>query len=91
MTPEFVVGFGRQALETMLVVAAPLLLVALGVGLTVSLLQAITQINEATLSFLPKLVAVAICLVLLGPWIISQLTGFIASTLTGLPQAIAGG
>jgi flagellar biosynthetic protein FliQ len=91
MTPEFVVGFGREALETMLVVAAPLLLVALGVGLTVSLLQAVTQINEATLSFLPKLVAVAITLVLLGPWIISQLTAFIARTLTGLPQAIAGG
>jgi flagellar biosynthetic protein FliQ len=91
MTPEYVVGFGREALEMMLVVSAPLLLVALGVGLTVSLLQAITQINEATLSFLPKLVAVAITLVLLGPWIIAQLTGFIARTLTGLPQAIAGG
>ncbi len=91
MTPEYVVGFGREALETMLLVVVPVLLVALGVGLTVSLLQAITQINEATLSFLPKLVAVAVTLVLLGPWIIAQLTGFIERTLTGLPQAIAGG
>ncbi len=91
MTPEYVVGFGREALETMLLVVVPVLLVALGVGLTVSLLQAITQINEATLSFLPKLVAVAVTLVLLGPWIIAQLTGFIARTLTGLPQVIAGG
>ncbi len=91
MTPEFVVGFGREALETMLTVVAPLLLVALGVGLMVSLLQAVTQINEATLSFLPKLVGVATALVVLGPWMISQLTEFIARTLTRLPQVITGG
>lgn len=91
MTPEYVVGFGREALEVMLTVVVPLLLLALGVGLTISLVQAITQVNEATLSFLPKLLAVAIGLVLMGPWIISQLTEFIVRTLTSLPQAITGG
>ena len=91
MTPEYVVTFGRQALELMLVVTAPLLLVALGVGLTVSLLQAVTSINEATLSFLPKLVAVALTLIVIGPWMLTLLTDYIARTLTSLPQAIAGG
>ena len=91
MSPEYVVTFGRQAMETMMIVSAPMLLVALGVGLSVSLLQAITQINEATLSFLPKLVAVSFTLITLGPWMLSLLTDFSPRTLTSLPQAIAGG
>lgn len=91
MTPEYVVTYGRQALETMLIVAAPTLLVALVVGLAVSLLQAVTQINEATLSFLPKLIAVSVTLVIIGPWMLTMLTDFIARTLTGLPQAVSGG
>jgi flagellar biosynthetic protein FliQ len=91
MSPEYVVTFGRQSLELMLVVSAPLLLVALGVGLTVSLLQAVTQINEATLSFLPKLVAVSITLIVIGPWMISLLSDYIARTLTSFPQMVNGG
>ena len=91
MSPEFVVTVGRQALETMLIVSAPVLLVALGIGLVVSLLQAVTQINEATLSFLPKLVAVSATLVIAGPWILTMLIDFIARTLTSLPQVAAGG
>lgn len=91
MSPEYVVTVGRQALEMMLIVSAPVLLVALGVGLLVSLLQAVTQINEATLSFLPKLLAVALTLILIGPWMLTLLTDYIARTLTGLPQAISGG
>ena len=91
MTPEYVVTVGRQALETMIIVSAPVLLVALGVGLAVSLLQAVTQINEATLSFLPKLVAVSLALVVLGPWMIAMLVEFIARTLQSLPQAVSGG
>ena len=91
MSPEYVVNVSRQALEMMLVVSAPVLLVALGVGLLVSLVQAVTQINEATLSFLPKLLAVGLTLVLVGPWMVSMLTDYIARTLTGLPAAISGG
>lgn len=91
MTPELVVTLGRQALETMLIVSAPILLVALGVGLVVSLLQAVTQINEATLSFLPKLIAVAVTLILVGPWMLTMLTDYIARTLTSVPQVVTGG
>jgi flagellar biosynthetic protein FliQ len=88
MTPEYVVQVGRQALETMLVVAAPLLGVALVVGLVVSVLQAITQINENTLSFLPKLLALAATLGIAGPWLLSMLTDFIREVFTSLPGAI---
>ena len=91
MTPEYVVTVGRQALELMLIVASPVLLVALAIGLTVSLLQAVTQINEATLSFLPKLIAVSDTLIVAGPWMITMLTDYIARTLQSLPQAVTGG
>jgi flagellar biosynthetic protein FliQ len=91
MTPEYVVTYGRQALELMLIVTAPLLLVALAVGLTVSLLQAVTQVNEATLSFLPKLVAVSVTLIVAGPWMLTMLTDYIARTISSVPQVIGGG
>jgi len=88
MTPEYVVQVGRQALEVMLVVAAPLLGVALVVGLLVSVLQAITQINENTLSFLPKLLALAGILGIAGPWLLSMLTDFIREVFMSIPGAI---
>ncbi len=88
MSPEFVVTTGRQALELMLVVAAPLLLVALVVGLLVSVFQAITQINEATLSFVPKIVAVAVTLVVAGPWMISLLVDYLKRMITSIPGSL---
>jgi flagellar biosynthesis protein FliQ len=88
MTPDSVVQIGRQALELMLLVSAPALLVALVVGLAVSLLQAVTQINEATLSFLPKLIAVALVLVVAGPWMLSALTDFLRQIIGSLPQVV---
>jgi flagellar biosynthesis protein FliQ len=91
MTPETVVTVGRQALELMLIVSAPLLLVALLVGLVVSFFQAITQLNEQTLSFLPKLVAVAATLVVIGPWMITTLVDYLQRTLIGIPQMVSGG
>ncbi len=91
MTPETVVTVGRQALELMLIVAAPLLLVALLVGLVVSFFQAITQLNEQTLSFLPKLVGVSLTLVVAGPWMITTLVDYLQRTLIGIPQMIGGG
>jgi flagellar biosynthesis protein FliQ len=90
MTPETVVSFGRQAMEMMLISSAPILLVALLVGLLVSLFQAVTQINEATLSFLPKLVAVVISLIVLGPWMLSMLTEYIRRVLGSLANIAAG-
>lgn len=88
MTPEMVLSIGRNALETMLIVSSPLLLVALVVGLAVSLLQAMTQINEATLSFLPKLIALALALAVAGPWMLAMLTDYLQRVLTSIPQVI---
>jgi flagellar biosynthesis protein FliQ len=88
MTPESVLTFGRQAMELLLLVAAPVLLVALAVGLTVSLFQAVTQINEATLSFLPKLVAIVVALMVAGPWMISTLVEYLQRVITSIPGAI---
>ena len=91
MTPETVVTIGRQALELMLIVSAPLVGVALVVGLVVSFFQAITQLNEQTLSFLPKLVAVSLTLVVIGPWMIATLVDYLQRTLIGIPQMVGGG
>lgn len=91
MSPETVITLGRQGLEMMLIVSAPLLMVALGVGLLVSFFQAITQLNEQTLSFIPKLLAVALTLVLAGPWMISTLVDYLQRTLTGIPMLLTGG
>lgn len=90
MSPEAVLGFGRQGLEILLAAAAPVLLVALVVGLAVSVLQALTQINEATLSFLPKLVAIAITLMVAGPWMLALLVDYLQRVLAGIPAAILG-
>jgi flagellar biosynthetic protein FliQ len=88
MTPESVIAMGRTAMEVTLMVAAPLLLVALIVGLIISIFQAATQINEQTLSFIPKLVAVFVTLVLAGPWMITIMTDYMRAIFTGIPQMI---
>jgi flagellar biosynthetic protein FliQ len=79
---------GRQALELTLLVSAPLLLAALGVGLLVSVFQAATQINEMTLSFIPKLVAILVMLVLAGPWMITMMVDYMRRLLESLPFMI---
>jgi flagellar biosynthetic protein FliQ len=91
MSPESVVTVGRQALELMLIVSAPLLLVALGMGLIVSFFQAITQLNEQTLSFLPKLVGVAVTMIVIGPWMISTLVDYLQRSIISIPSMISGG
>jgi len=88
MTPESVIAMGRTAMEVTLMVAAPLLLVALIVGLIISIFQAATQINEQTLSFIPKLVAVFVTLVIAGPWMISVMTDYMRNVFSGIPQLI---
>ena len=90
MGPDAVLTFGRQGLEVLLAVAVPVLLAALAVGLVVSVLQALTQSNEATLSFLPKLVAIAVTLMLAGPWMLSLLVDYLQRVLAGIPAAISG-
>ena len=89
MNPETVMTMGRQAMEVTLMVAAPLLLVALLIGLVVSIFQAATQINEATLSFIPKLVGVFVTLVVAGPWILSVMVDYMRQVLTGIPSLVS--
>jgi flagellar biosynthesis protein FliQ len=91
MTPETVVTIGRQGLELMLIVSSPLLLVSLAVGIAVSFFQAVTQINEQTLSFLPKLVGVGITAIIAGPWMMTTLVDYIQRTITSIPQLVGGG
>jgi len=76
MTPDLVVDIGREALYTMLVVASPMLGFGLVVGVVVSIIQAVTQVNEMTLTFIPKIVAVSMAIALFLPWIIRMLVGY---------------
>ena len=88
MTPESVMTIGRQAMEVTLLVSAPLLLVALIIGLVVSIFQAATQINEATLSFIPKLVGVFVALIIAGPWMLSVMLDYMRQVFTGIPGMV---
>ena len=88
MNPQSVITLGQQALYVMLMMAAPLLLTALTVGLVVSILQAATQINEMTLSFIPKLLAIVTALVLAGPWMITFYVDFVRRLFESIPGAI---
>jgi len=85
MTPETVMTIATQAMKMTLLLAAPLLLVALAAGLVVSLFQAATQINEMTLTFIPKLVALFITLVLAGPWMINSMVDYMREVFQGIP------
>jgi len=89
MSPENVMDIGRQAMEVTLMVASPMLVVALLVGLVVSIFQAATQINEATLSFIPKLLGIFASLVIAGPWMLSVMLDYMRHVLTSIP-AMAG-
>ena len=88
MTPETVVTVGRHALEMTLMLAAPLLLTALAVGLIVGIFQAATQINEMTLSFIPKLLAMAAVLALTGPWMLRSLVEYTRALIESIPGMI---
>ncbi|MDY7575011.1 flagellar biosynthesis protein FliQ [Actimicrobium sp. CCI2.3] len=88
MTPESVMTMGRHAMEVTLMVAAPLLLVALLIGLIVSIFQAATQINEQTLSFIPKLVGIFVALIVAGPWMLSIMLDYMREMFTGIPSMI---
>ena len=88
MTPESVMTLGRQAMEITLMVAAPMLLVALIIGLIVSIFQAATQINESTLSFIPKLVGIFVAIVVAGPWILSVMLDYMRQVFTGIPNLV---
>jgi flagellar biosynthesis protein FliQ len=82
MTPETVIHIGRTAVETILLTAAPMLIAAMVFGLVISIFQAATQINEQTMTFIPKIVAVFVTLLIFGPWIINLLVTFTIGILT---------
>ena len=86
MTPEMVTEIGRQAIETTLIVSAPILGLALVVGLAVSVLQAMTQLNEATLTFVPKVVAVFAVILMFLPWMLGVLTSFMTQLFLNIPN-----
>ncbi|WP_298398009.1 flagellar biosynthesis protein FliQ [uncultured Azonexus sp.] len=88
MTPGIVMEIGRQAIEATLMMSAPMLLAALAVGLIVSIFQAATQINEATLQFVPKLVAIFLVMILLGPWMLQYMVDYIQRLFGSIPQII---
>lgn len=88
MTPETVITIGEQAVEMTLLISAPLLLTALVIGLVVSIFQAATQINEMTLSFIPKMLGIFIVLIFTGPWMISMLVDYIQRLYGNIPWMI---
>ena len=88
MTPETVMTIAQRALEMTLVLAAPLLLVALTIGLLVGIFQAATQINEMTLSFIPKLLGMATALMIAGPWMLKQLVSYTRVLIESIPSLI---
>jgi flagellar biosynthetic protein FliQ len=88
MTPESVMTIGQQALELTLMVSAPVLLTALIIGLVVSIFQAATQINEMTLSFIPKLVGIFGMLIISGPWMIGILLDYMTRLFSSIPYMV---
>ncbi|WP_158784422.1 flagellar biosynthesis protein FliQ [Pantoea sp. BAV 3049] len=88
MTPESVMVIGHDAMQVALALAAPLLLAALVSGLLISLLQAATQINEQTLSFIPKILAVVTTMVVAGPWMLNLILDYMRTLFNNLPYMI---
>lgn len=88
MTPESVMTLGRQGLELTLMLSAPPLLAALVIGLVVSIFQAATQINEATLSFIPKLVGMFVVLIITGPWMVTMMVDYIQRLFNSIPGLV---
>ena len=88
MTPEFVMSMGYEAMKLALLLSAPMLLVALVTGLLISLFQAATQINEATLSFIPMLLAVFATAVVAGPWMLGLVLDYMRTLFSSIPQLV---
>lgn len=89
MTPEMVTTIGQQALWVTMMIASPLLLSALAVGLLVGMFQAATQINEMTLSFIPKLLVLVLALVAAGPWMLSVIVNYTRQMMEQIPSLIS--
>jgi len=88
MSEEFVLTLGAEAIKVTIFIAGPLLLVAMVVGIVVSLIQAVTQINEATLTFVPKIVAIIVVMAVAGPWMIETMTHYTTELITHFPEYV---
>ncbi len=88
MTPETVMSIGQQAVWETILVSAPLLLSALATGLLVSIFQAATQINEMTLSFIPKLLVMFLVMIVFGPWMIGQMVDYMQRLFSSIPGLV---
>jgi len=88
MSPEFIIGFGRQAVEITLLLALPMLGLGLIVGLMISIFQAVTQIQEMTLTFIPKIVAVMTALVVFSPWMLEKIVTYTRTLIINIPNYI---
>ena len=88
MTPEFVISVGREAMQVAFLLAAPPLITALVVGLAVSILQAVTQIQEMTLAIIPKMVAILISLIIAFPWLLETLTVYTTTVFLSIPTVL---
>lgn len=88
MTEDLVLSIGKDALWTTVMLSAPLLLASLAIGLVVSIIQAVTQINESTLTFIPKMLAIVVTLVVLAPWMTQIITSYTTELFTSLPTMV---
>ncbi|MEM7611753.1 MAG: flagellar biosynthesis protein FliQ [Pseudomonadota bacterium] len=88
MTPESILSIGQQALWVTFAISSPLLMSALLIGLLIGMLQAATQINEMTLSFIPKLMVLGLALMLAGPWILGTIVNFTRELIEQIPNLI---
>ena len=86
MSPEFVVHLGKDAILLMLMISAPMLIAGLVVGLGVSILQAVTQIHEVTLTFIPKILAVSLALMMALPWMLQKMIEFMTTLMARIPM-----
>ncbi len=88
MTPEFVTGFLSEGIKTAILLAAPMLFAGLVVGLIVSIFQAATQINEMTMTFIPKILAVGLALLVFFPWMLQVMIDFVRNLFINIPDYI---
>jgi flagellar biosynthetic protein FliQ len=86
MSPDFVLDLGKQALILTLILSAPMLLLGLAVGVIISILQSVTQIQEMTLTFVPKIIATVLALIFFGPWMLRLLIGFTVQLYARIPE-----
>ena len=88
MNYEFIIAFGRQAIETMLLVSLPVLGISMAVGLVISIFQSVTQIQEMTITFVPKVIVTFLALLFFGSWMLSKLAGFLREVILSIPNLV---